>query len=233
MNLTIPFKDFVSLFFPKVCLGCQDVLPHQVEFICAKCRYDLPKTNNHNIQIESINEKFQNIIDLKSIYAFAYFYKGGLMQKLMYAFKYNGHANLAVLLAKWYTHDLSADLSELNIDLIVPVPLHPKKLSLRGYNQAEKIAEGISQVIDKPVAPDLLIRETMNNSLTRHSKKSRMEIMKTAYSLNQGCLGKYKDRRILLVDDVLTTGSTIIACYEALLSLEPKSVSALVLAAAQ
>lgn len=233
MNLTIPFKDFISLFFPKVCLGCQNTLPHQVEFICAKCRYDLPKTNNHNIQIDSINEKFQNIIDLKAMYAFTYFYKGGLMQRLMYAFKYKGQSELAVALGKWYAQSLQADLGTLDIDLIVPVPLHAKKRKMRGFNQAERIADGIGQVIDRPVIGDLLLRHKMNESLTGLSKKARIKTMNDAYQLNDAYTTMFNGKRILLVDDVLTTGSTVIACYEALQKLKPVAISALVLAAAQ
>ena len=233
MNLAASFSDFVSLLFPRVCLVCQKALPHQVEHICVKCRYDLPKTNNHNIQIDTLHEKFQNIIDLSAIYVYCHFHKGGKLQRILHAIKYHNQQHLARILGKWYTQELVNDLGPIDVDIIVPVPLHPKRLKQRGFNQSERIAEGVADVLGKPIISNLIVRSKMNTSLTRMSKKARIETMRSAYVLNNNVSASYKGQKILLVDDVLTTGSTLIACHEALEEIKPNQVSALVLAAAQ
>lgn len=223
----------MSLFFPRVCLVCQSSLPHQVEHICVKCRYDLPKTNNHNIQIEALDQKFQNIIDLSAVYVYCHFHKGGKMQQILHGIKYHHQQKLAQQLGRWYAQELKDASADLAFDIIVPVPLHVQRQKDRGFNQAECIAKGVAEVLEKPVIADLILRKRMNSSLTRMSKRTRIETMRSAYELNPKYGKKYSGARVLLVDDVLTTGSTLIACYEAFNNLRPQKVGALVLAAAQ
>lgn len=233
MKLGASLNDLVSLFFPRVCLVCQNALPHQVEHICVKCRYDLPKTNSHILQIESLNEKFQNIVDISAIYAYCHFHKGGKFQRILHAIKYDNQQALAKMLGKWYAQELVDHIGALDFDIVVPVPLHPKRLKQRGFNQSLRIAEGVAEVIDTPIVSNLILRRKMNTSLTTLSKKDRIETMRSVYELNPKSALEYKRSKILMVDDVLTTGSTLIACFDALESIAPKKVSALVLAVAQ
>lgn len=226
-------KDTFSLLYPPLCSACDGELPQGVEHVCAKCRYDLPKTRNHILQIPSITEKFQNIIELDTIFVYCFFEKKSITQRLLHSIKYDENLILAQILGSWYATDLKEDLEMNKFDYIIPVPLHKKKLKKRGFNQSEQIAHGVSKVLDIPVHHTLLERRVDNNSLTKMTKAKRIKSLHQVYGINEKEKKQFAGQHLLLIDDIMTTGSTIIACYEALNSIPHIKVSALVLAAAK
>lgn len=233
MHIKEVFSDFVSLFYPALCVGCSSPLPRGVAHICVKCRYDLPKTSNHKLQIESLNEKFNNIVDLKNLFVYCYYQKGSVFQKIIHHMKYEHEPELAEMLACWYAEELKSDGQAMAFDCAVPVPLYKSKEQQRGYNQAERICRGLSASLSSPILTDALLRVKHNESLTGLSKIERMTALKETYVLNVRHRDRLKNKAVLLVDDVLTTGSTIIACVEALRVAQPASISVLVLGAAK
>lgn len=233
MHIQRYLTDFLSLLYPALCIGCQRPLSRGVAHICVKCRYDLPKTHNHQLQINSLHEKFDNIVDYKNLFAYCYYRKGGLFQNIIHELKYGNRPEVGILLARWYASELRKSLNTAPFDLIIPVPLHQSKLRTRGYNQAEKIAQGIAEVFEKPVLSEGLVRVKGERSLTTLGKVNRMKLLQNTYSLHEKHITNLKGKHLLIVDDVLTTGSTLIACHQVLEEAKPSAISFLVLGMAE
>jgi ComF family protein len=227
------FSDFVGLLYPPLCVACEAPLPKSIQHICVKCRYDLPKTDHHKVQIESLSEKFENIVSNSALYPYCYFQKGSKFQKIIHHLKYHNRPALGRLLGRWYAHELWEANELRSYELIIPVPLHPSRLRKRGYNQALCIAEGINEVLEISVLPDALIRNEHQQSLTIFGKGDRIQMLREAYRINPVHQEIIEGRSILLVDDVMTTGTTLMACFEALSAAQPSAVSFFVLGAAQ
>ncbi|GAB4015735.1 hypothetical protein GCM10028773_06830 [Spirosoma koreense] len=161
--------------------------------------------------------------------SYAYFTKGGIVQKLIHAIKYKNQKEAAKEIASWYGSQLKTEscLSK-EIDVIIGVPLHESRLLQRGYNQADWIAEGLSEVLDVQCRKDVLIRTQFKSSQTRKSRLERWENVKTVFAVSSPDI--IKDKNVMLVDDVLTTGATLEACALELFNSGCKSVSIVTLA---
>src|SRR5580704_2599762 len=144
-------KDFISLFYPEVCITCGEGLAEKEEFICTTCFYKIPKTDYHNYPTNPLYRVFYGRAEIKAAAAYCYFSKGSMVQDLVHAVKYNGKKELGVCLGKWYGAELKNIPTFSELDLIIPVPLHPKKFKRRGYNQSECFAEGLSKALGIPV----------------------------------------------------------------------------------
>ncbi|GAB2548052.1 ComF family protein [Spirosoma aerophilum] len=224
--------DFIDLLFPFLCLGCSQSLGANEKVLCTKCRIQLPETNQHRDPYDTnLLNKFAGKVPIHFLASYVFFSKGGIVQKLIHGIKYKGQKEAARELAKWYGYQLLSE-SKLpeQIDVIIGVPLHKSRLQQRGYNQADWIAEGLSDALNVPMRTDVLIRNRFYASQTRKNRLERWENVKTVFSvLNQNpIIGK----NVAVVDDVLTTGATIEACAIELLRAGCKSVSVLTLAAA-
>lgn len=223
-------QDFISLFFPRVCLGCPDSLPRGVDYLCPSCQLALPKTNNHLLEVPAFTQKLRGLIDFEHVLVYLHFEKKGIVQKLMHALKYNHEKELGSLLGRWYGAALQAT-GNYEFDVVVPVPLHKSKLRSRGYNQSEYFALGLAAAFDIPCLPNALVRTRANETQTR---KNRLERWKNVDGLFEPAeQANLTGQRILLVDDVLTTGSTLLACGEAVWQAGASSLSFALLAAAK
>ena len=223
-------QDFISLFFPTVCLGCSGSLPRGVDYLCPSCQLSLPKTNNHLVEVPAFTQKLSGLINFEHVLVYLHFEKKGLVQKLMHALKYNHEKELGSQLGRWYGAALQA-ADNYEFDAVVPVPLHKSKLRSRGYNQSEYFALGLAAAFEIPCLPNALVRTRANETQTR---KNRLERWKNVDGLFEPAeQANLSDQRILLVDDVLTTGSTLLACGEAVWKAGASSLSFGLLAAAK
>ena len=227
MNVRTLFTDFLSLIYPNLCLGCDSPLPKGSKYICPKCHYNLPKTNTHRLEQHIFNEKFEGIVPVEHVLVYTYFIKGGIMQHILHDLKYNDNQEIGRMIGRWYGHDLLLGGFADAFDLIVPVPLHPEKLSKRGYNQAFCFGEGLSEVLKIPVE-ERLIRAKNIETQTRKSKVRRIQNVEGIFEVKEAKV--LEGKRVLLIDDVLTTGSTLIACSEPLIQSRVKSLSICVMA---
>ncbi|WP_232074099.1 ComF family protein [Spirosoma aureum] len=161
--------------------------------------------------------------------SFIHYAKAGTVQKLIHQIKYKGQKEAAKEIAGWYGYQLKSE-SELikEIDVIIGVPLHKRRLQQRGYNQADWIAEGLSEALNVPARTDILIRKRFKESQTRKNRLERWENVKTVFAVPNP--EEIEGKNIVIVDDVLTTGSTIEACAIELLRAGCKSVGVLTLA---
>ncbi len=223
--------DFVDLIFPTLCLGCNQSLGANEKILCTKCRINLPETSQHKEPYDlNLLNKFAGKVPIQFLASYVYFTKGGIVQKLIHGIKYKGQKEAAKEVANWYGHQLLVESKLIGkIDVIIGVPLHKSRLQQRGYNQADWIAEGLSEALNVPMRTDVLMRNKFKESQTRKNRLERWENVKTVFTVNNH--NEIKDKNIILVDDVLTTGSTIEACAIELLRAGCKSVGVLTLAA--
>lgn len=223
--------DMASLVYPQVCTGCGGSLYRHEELICNTCYVSLPKTNFHLQKESTISKLFYGRADIEFAGSFLFFYKKGMVQKMLHALKYKGKPEVAEWLGKWYALDLLKDKSLPSVDFIIPVPLHKRRQQKRGYNQSEEFARGLSSVLGIPVYMNIVLKHVYTETQTHKSRAERMENIATSFIVqNQADItGKH----VLLVDDVITTGATLEACANKMKSEAQVKVSVLTIAYTQ
>jgi ComF family protein len=224
-------KDFISLFFPNYCFGCNQSLVKGEDTLCTNCLLELPKTNYHLTEENPIKNKLIGRLPLKHALAFLKFRKSGIVQHLMHQLKYNNQPDVGVKLGRSYGYELARHGYQNEFDVIVPVPLHASRQRKRGYNQSAKFAEGLSEALGIPWDESISIRTSTTGTQTKKSKHERWENVKSVFDINDN--QKIKDLRILLVDDVITTGATIEACGQHLIDSHCRELSIACIAEAQ
>ncbi len=218
MNLTGTIQDFFSLIYPRTCNACGESLITGEECICTLCRFHLPKTRMHLEEDNKFTEIFLGRIPIETGTALFYFQKGGKVQELIHRFKYKGRKEIGHFLGGMLGEELRSSSFYEGIDLIIPVPLHPDKMRKRGFNQSEVIAGGIAQSMGIPHSSKALIRSVATQTQTRKTRFRRWENVESVFETpNPQWL---ENKNLLLVDDVVTTGSTLEACAQKLLAVE-------------
>lgn len=224
MNLAYSYlEDFFSLFFPQLCCACGTSLYKNESVICTRCLYQLPYTNFHHDRENRVAKQFYGRIPFISATSFLYFTKGSKVRTLIHHLKYNNKPEVGIKLGEMLGLALKDVPEYQDVDLIVPVPLHPKRLKKRGYNQSECIAIGLSNKLGVPYNTTCLLRSVATETQTHKSRFDRFENMKDVFLLKDA--GSVTGKHILLVDDVLTTGATIEACALQLLQAEEVRIS--------
>lgn len=209
-NLIRPLQDLLHLFYPHLCLACERNSPPYQEDICVSCKATLPETNFHLKRENEFTDRFWGRMDLNTGAALYHFTKSSRVQHLLHNLKYKGKKQVGLKLGDWYGHSLKRSPFFMDVEVIVPVPLHPRKQYKRGYNQSELFAQGLSQSMDIPYLKNGLIRLVDSESQTKKSRVERLANLEGVFSLGKGKL--LKGKHILLVDDVLTTGATLESC---------------------
>ena len=215
--------DFIGLLYPKLCLACSDNLPPFDDLICLKCQFQLPKTGYHTSQENPFTKRFWGRVPIQTGASMYYFTIEGRVQQLIHQLKYEHKPEIGHKLGKLYALQLKKQAHFQNIDAIVPVPLHPKKQHIRGYNQAEAFGNGLSEGLEIPHWPQALCRKVFTNTQTKKSRIERLENVFQAFAVAQ--TDRLKGKHVLLVDDVLTTGATLEACATKILEIEGAKVS--------
>lgn len=197
---------------PAICYGCGVSLTQEGQFACPVCMDRLPYTDFHLIKANPFIDKFFGRIPIHSAGSLIYFSKDGIGRSLIHDLKYKGQPEIGQYLGLHYGHILCESEFFKTVDMIVPVPLHPKRLAKRGYNQSEVFAKGLSQSMNIPMRTDLVLRHRQTKTQTKKNRVERFENVDGAFSLTNPSI--LDGRHILLVDDVLTTGATLEGCAQ-------------------
>jgi ComF family protein len=223
--------DFVGLLFPQLCPACGASLMAGEEVICTDCRFTLPFTNFHLQPDNIVARQFWGKVELQGAYALYYFAKGGKVQNLMHHFKYKGMQEIGILLGNIAGEQLAKSDIFSSVDIIIPVPLHKKRLKERGYNQSTCFAYGLAQRLTAVVDDGNLVRVKSTETQTHKSRFSRFENMQEVFAVSDP--EKLNGKHVLLVDDVVTTGSTLEACSLQLLNVDGLKLSIATIAYAE
>lgn len=222
------WDDFVSLLFPRLCYGCGNHLLRNENLICTECYIVIPRTNYHLKTDNPVAQLFWGRCLIEKAAAFSFYTRDSRIRKLIHQLKYKGIREIGFELGRIYGFSLKKSGFLEGIDLIIPVPLHPSKQRKRGFNQSEVICNGISDATGLKTDTGLLIRRSMTKTQTKKSRYDRWTNVEGIFQVNGPEL--LKDKHILVVDDVITTGSTIEACVNELFNIENVRVSVAALA---
>lgn len=225
------FESIINLFFPKVCSGCNSFLLTNENVICTVCRHDIPLTNHHLNPENDASKKFYGRIPILHASALFYFHKKGIVQQLIHNLKYKGHEEIGSIVGEWYSEDLSRMEFIQTVDEIIPVPLHPRKLKERGYNQVTAFGKALSSSLNLTYNDSLLIRNIYSKTQSKKNLLGRTEGIETIFDVSFS--ERDHNKHFLLIDDVITTGSTLEACSRALLKIPGAKISIVCMAMAQ
>jgi ComF family protein len=221
-------NDFFALIYPRNCVSCGNSLYKHEEQVCNYCYINLPKTNFHQQPRNPVDALFYGRTPLLLASSFYLFTKKGSIQKVLHAIKYKSNKDLAVLVGKWYAEDLLQNPIISNANFIIPVPLHSKKFKMRGFNQSEEFAKGLSEGLKIPLNTSVLQRKEFTETQTKKSKYERWENVEEVFELI--IPDTFKNKHVVLVDDVITTGATIEACCQLLQQIDGIQISVLSIA---
>lgn len=225
------FNDLLHLFFPKTCCTCGITLVENEELICFKCRADLPKVEYSKLNDNELKNRFNGKIKIEYALAGVQFYKSGITQKLLHEYKYNHKKEIGEIFGRQIGSMLNDNNLAREIDILTPVPLHPKKERKRGYNQSHYFAKGISEISGIEVNYSDLIRIKHSQSQTGKTREMRWMSVFDAFEIIDHTV--FQSKHILLVDDVITTGATLEACAHKLLEVGAAKISVATLAIAK
>lgn len=223
------FNTFLQLLYPKLCFACQEPLFSSEEFICTTCRIELSRINIVENTPNWVRAKFDGLIEFDEAHAFFHFMPGSRVQQLMHQIKYKGASDLGIFLGVWAGNALKKSHFYDDVTCLVAIPLHPKRLQERGYNQAEVIAKGLAEVLSIPLHAHALKRISQSKSLIGLNRAARYEELENVFEITDAT--KIRGSHVLIIDDTLTTGATFLAAAQKIRAAGATKVSFFALAA--
>lgn len=198
---------------------CGEHIGSEMHGICIKCRYEIPLTYYWRSAENPVKEHFAGLVPLVQGSSFIFYSSNSLWRDMVHRFKYGGEWAIAESMGRWYGAELRDSGLYDDIDIVVPIPLHPLKTLRRSYNQSRYLAEGIARELGAKVVADAVVRRRNNPSQARRRGSERWDNVEALFELRK--TDKLRGRHLLLVDDVLTSGATLTACAEAILRAQP------------
>lgn len=223
MFLTKAVEALSHLIFPQLCKGCFQKECEKGEWICFECLNTLPYTNFESFRDNPVERLFWGRTPISFASSTFYYVEKTPLQKLIHEVKYKEQQLLGIWLGELMGSRLKRILVEAEVDLMMPMPLHPKKERIRGYNQASLLCEGIKKTSNIPFTEKNLVRKTHTSTQTKKSRIERWENVNEVFSITNPSL--IRSKHIVLVDDVITTGASTEACAVTLLQNGAKSIS--------
>lgn len=225
MNL---LKDLRDLFVPNRCLHCKTIVPDHVHFLCVDCHHQLEYTSFISYPQNPLEKLFLGKVDITEAASLYFYQKNTPIQTLLKSLKYNGLQNFGVYAAEAIVNELGTTNRFKDIDIVIPVPLHPKKEKKRGYNQVDLFAKIIAKNIEAKYLKDGLLKTQNNKSQTKQNKEERHKSVENLFKPNPN--HDLNQQHILVVDDVLTTGATLVSCIKAIKELNNVNISIITIA---
>jgi ComF family protein len=208
-----PLQFLGDLLYPDLCLACDTNKKMPADIWCASCAYKVSIADYYQYPNNKVMERFYGKIELHRAMTLFNFAKGGYLQNLVHKLKYDNRPEIGIALGK-LCGGLLATQADYDIDVVVPVPMHPEKEFKRGYNQATLFGKGIAEMLNCRLSTRDFIKTKATVTQTAKSRAERLENVKDVfYIANEAALS---GKHILLVDDVITTGATLEACVDML-----------------
>ncbi|WP_115887599.1 ComF family protein [Flavobacterium cutihirudinis] len=198
--------------------------------LCTSCRHEMPLTQYHLDAKNEAVKKFYGKIEIEHASAFLYFNKKGIVQELIHNLKYKGHEEIGTVLGHWYAEDLKELKLNNSFEVVIPVPLHPKKFKERGYNQVTAFGKALSESLNLTFDETVLFRKKYSKTQSKKNLLGRSENIESIFDVHFS--ERNHNKHFLIVDDVLTTGSTLEACSKALLKIPGAKISIVCMAMA-
>lgn len=221
-------KDLFYLFYPKICVVCDEKLIENEIVVCTHCRHDLPLTNFRNYSDNKVTNTFYGKVIIEKSFSLLFFRKKGSTQKLIHDLKYKGNEDIGIFFGNWLGEMLKENKEFNTVNIIIPVPLHPKKMRQRGYNQVSKFGNTLSFHLKIPFLENELVRISSSKTQTFKSRFERFNNIETKFHLKKPV--NYNNKHILLIDDVITTGATLEACAKEFSNSKNCKISVLTMA---
>jgi len=212
------FDSLLRLFYPDLCCGCGESLLRGESTVCFSCMTKIAKTDYHTYSDNPVARLFYGKINVENAAAMCFYDKGSLIQHMMHQLKYKHKPEVGIFFGRRLGKMLAESELYKDIDAVIPIPLHPKKLKIRGYNQSKVIADGFIQGFPIAVIEDVLVRIEFTETQTKKNRWDRYQNVKDMFAVQNP--DKIKGKHVLLIDDVITTGATIEACAKHLLAVE-------------
>lgn len=222
-------NSFLHLLFPHVCTGCGSDILSENNDLCLRCIHSMPETNFELYPNNPVEKLFWGRLPLAGATAQFYFTKESLMQDLMHRFKYKSNKDLGFQLGKIMGEQIRRS-GRFEADALIPLPLFPAKEKRRGYNQATILCEGMAEAMNIPVLDKIITRPQHTETQTKKGRIERWKNMEGKFVLTDAAA--VKNKHLLLVDDVITTGATLEACGNELLKAENVKLSVVTLCVA-
>ncbi len=207
-------QNFSELLYPKLCGGCGNHLYENEEVVCVYCRASLPLSGECDFENNASEKLFWGKVSITAAASFLFFQKKSSTQHLLHQLKYQQKEIIGEWLGEQFAYSLQSKGRFAAVEIIIPIPLHPSRIKFRGYNQCDAIARGMASVLQIPIVNGVLTRSVATQSQTKKNRFQRFENMESVFSLAQA--SAIKGKNILLLDDVLTTGATLISAAQVL-----------------
>lgn len=208
-------NDVNTILFPPLCFGCNARLYRGEKLLCTICRDQIPLTE-HNFEAENeVDRVFYGRINIQKAAAFLFFEQEGIVKNLIHHLKYKGEEEIGIFLGDWFGSQLKTQAPPIKIDLVIPVPLHPRKQKKRGYNQVSKFAERLAFYLNAEYNESLLVKRSQTRTQTTKDRWLRYFDQQGQYLVENP--QELRNKSVLLVDDVITTGATMEACGNVLI----------------
>ncbi|MFI5172413.1 MAG: ComF family protein [Chitinophagales bacterium] len=225
------FTDLRDIIYPDLCLACSEPLKRHEKVLCIKCQLELPKTDHVEYVENPVAKKFWGKVQIEYAMALYHFHKSSRIQQLMHELKYKGRKDVGTRLGNLLGFHVKQYKLFTTVDYITSVPLHKDKQIKRGYNQSSIIGEGLSEILLKPFNGNLLRRKLFTETQTKKSRIERWDNVKDIFEIANAAM--IANKHILIVDDVITTGSTLEACAVEIKKIEGSMVSIAAIAHAE
>jgi ComF family protein len=215
---------FYELIYPNLCLGClEKSIAKGKNNFCFTCHSELAYTNDHEKIDNDLMYHFYGRVPIQRGMALLWYSEGGVVQNMIHNLKYKGMKSIGNQLGVILGDKLFVSGIYKDVDALIPVPMHYRKQLERGFNQAEVIAQGVSTETNIIVINDVLTKEQDTSTQTKKTRQERVNNAIDVYKIkNQD---KIKGKHIMLIDDVVTTGSTLESCALVLLKNGASKIS--------
>lgn len=217
------FRPLFNIFFPRICATCSEVLLKNEQVLCAKCLHHLPIIQNQAYAAERMKTHFYGRIAVEHSASLMFYHKKGLSQRLIHQLKYHGDERISAFLGKWLAANMTSMTWPKTVEIIIPVPLHKKRKRKRGFNQVAGFGRALADAFKSQYKENMLIKTFDSHTQVFKNRFSRGDL-KTAFFALKNPKG-IKNKHILLVDDLITTGSTLETCSRVLLKGDPSKIS--------